>query len=105
MKPHILFTRDGQDLHFHLDIGLLEALEGFQKDIIHLDQHRVPVTKTTPTAHGDVIKVDGEGMAGESFRGDLYVHMRVNYPSGKYQLSEAEKQKLRAVFSTPQPHS
>lgn len=93
-----MFRRDKNDLHYNLRIHLKEALLGFEKEIMHLDDHVVTVKKTGVTQPGDVIKVKGEGMPihQTSEKGDLYVRVDVIIPP---QLSEKQKLLLEELFS------
>lgn len=38
---HSLFERRGDDLYTNVTISLVEALVGFEMDIVHLDGHKV----------------------------------------------------------------
>lgn len=38
---HPLFERRGDDLYTNVTISLVEALVGFEMDIVHLDGHKV----------------------------------------------------------------
>ena len=50
--PHPLFRREGNDLHYELQISLLEALVGYDRIIEHLDGHQVPVKRNRITIPG-----------------------------------------------------
>lgn len=41
-----MFERRGDDLYTNVTISLVEALVGFDMDIVHLDGHKVKVMKS-----------------------------------------------------------
>jgi len=43
--PHPVFTREGENLKINMNITLKEALIGFEKELTHLDGHKVTVSK------------------------------------------------------------
>lgn len=82
--PHPRFKREGDNLRIIIDLTLKEALLGFEKKIKHLDGHEVKISRDYVTQPGDVDKISGEGMPQHeysSFRGDLFVEYRVNFPT------------------------
>lgn len=61
--PHPVFQRVKNDLKLHMEISLREALLGFEKEITHLDGHKVKVNKLgVTTKPGLVSRFKGEGM-------------------------------------------
>lgn len=50
--PHARFTRDGTHLRMGLNISLLEALVGFEKEFRHLDGHVFSIKRTLVTIPG-----------------------------------------------------
>lgn len=42
-RRHRVFERRGDDLYTNVTISLVEALVGFEMDIVHLDGHKVLV--------------------------------------------------------------
>lgn len=90
--PHILFKRQGNDLHSILKISLKEALLGFEKEFIHLDGHQVKVSRSVVSQPGDVIKVEGEGMPyhQSSGNGDLLITLEIVFPD---KLTEEQKKR------------
>eukprot|EP00243_Klebsormidium_subtile_P000473 TRINITY_DN107_c0_g2_i1.p1 TRINITY_DN107_c0_g2~~TRINITY_DN107_c0_g2_i1.p1 ORF type:complete len:348 (+),score=92.60 TRINITY_DN107_c0_g2_i1:216-1259(+) len=97
-RPHKTFRREADDLHMQVTISLVDALVGFEKDITHLDGHKVAVGSKGVTKPGEVRKIKGEGMpAYESNRkGDLYVTFTVAFPPS---LTDAQKTVIRDKFS------
>jgi len=51
-KPHNYFKRKGSDLYYEYNISLVEALCGFELDLVHLDGRKLLI-KTNP---GDITK-------------------------------------------------
>lgn len=96
--PHAKFVRKGDDLHTVVPLTLAEALLGFEKTILHLDNHEVTLERTEVTQPGFVLRVPGEGMPQKEFpseHGDLYVEFTVALPVA---LTAADKAALKAVL-------
>lgn len=91
------FTRNGDDLTHDIFISLKEALLGFKKEIKHLDDRIINVSRDSVTQPGHVIKVKGEGMPKHqrSEKGDLYVTVNVLIPT---ELDEKQKQIAKTLF-------
>lgn len=89
--PHPKFTREKNDLHTTLQITLKEALLGFEKEIKHLDDHEVSISKEGVSQPGDIIKIRGKGMPihQSSERGDLFVKIEIVFPT---ELTEKQKE-------------
>jgi DnaJ-related protein SCJ1 len=95
---HAVFTRQGNDLFMKMNITLVEALVGFDKEIEHMDKRKVSVTRSEVTPSGYRHKVEHEGMPQHQYpseRGDLYVDMYVEFPAT---LTEEQKSKLKQVL-------
>merc|ERR1712032_702250 len=92
-----LFSRKGDDLHYDIYVHLKEALLGFKKEIKHLDDHIVNISRDAITQPGHVIRVRGEGMPKHqrSERGDLYVKVNVIIP---HELTENQKEIAKIFF-------
>lgn len=60
--PHPVFTRNGKNLSMTMKLSLREALLGFEREIKHLDGHIVKISSNKPTKHGQIFKVNDEGM-------------------------------------------
>lgn len=96
--PDPNFSREGNDLHYTLRITLLEALVGYTREITHLDDHRVPITRSKVTIPGFTSKIKGEGMPHHEFpsqRGDLLVHHEIIFPRT---LTEEQKSAFRELL-------
>ena len=40
-RPHPKFERRGDDLYTNVTVSLVDALNGFEMDLVHLDGHKV----------------------------------------------------------------
>ncbi|MCO5599443.1 hypothetical protein L7F22_053547 [Adiantum nelumboides] len=98
-RKHDRFRREGNNLHITITISLLDALVGFDKDIPHLDDHKVSIGTKGVSKPKSVKKFRGEGMpAFESIKkGDLIVTFEVAFPES---LSESQKSAIGAVFKS-----
>lgn len=94
IRPHELFTRDGNDLHCELRIPVVQAALGaaLQLPTLYGDETvRVPAG----TQSGEVVTLRRVGMpklSGGGARGHLHVHCRVVTPTD---LDEEQEQLLR----------
>jgi len=96
--PHPIFRRQGDDLHMHLQINLIEALTGFKLEIEHLDGHKVEISRSAITIPGFVQKIEGEGMPHHDWSsnyGDLYVEYSVKFPA---HLSNSKKEQIKTLL-------
>lgn len=95
VRPHEVFTRDGDDLHRELRVPMSAAALGTQVALKVLDGEEA-LTVPPGTQTGDVFTLRRKGMprlGGEGIqRGNLYVHCRVDTPT---RLSEEEVELLR----------
>merc|ERR1719186_2388042 len=86
---HPLFERRGDDLYTNITISLVDALQGFEMDIEHLDGHKVHVSREKITWPGARIRKKGEGMPNyenNNLFGTMYITFDVAFPKG--QLTE-----------------
>ncbi len=94
IRPHPLFTRDGDDLRMELPVALHEALLGAEVTVPTL-KGRVSLRIPPETQNGRTIRLAGQGMprtAGGS--GDLFVTVRVTLPT---KLDDDEKECIRRI--------
>jgi len=94
-----LFRREGNDLHAAMSIPLKDALLGFQKDLVHVDGHKVTVAKEGVTQPGEVMTIRGEGMPhfeSSSVKGDLHITFSILFP---YKFNDDQKEKLAQVLA------
>jgi DnaJ family protein B protein 4 len=100
-KPHPSITRNGDDLHVHVNVTLLEALCGFTKQITTLDGRNITVQggqRNIPQQPDSVIVVRGEGMPiskRPGQKGDLHVNVKVVLPST---ITEYQKNSLQSIL-------
>jgi DnaJ-class molecular chaperone len=97
-QAHPRFTRKGDNLHAEITVSLKEALLGFTKQIIHLDNHSVEIKQTGVTKPFYVKQIKGEGMPqheSPSIKGDLFVTINVKFPQS---LTEEQKTKVAELL-------
>lgn len=97
-NAHKIYTRKGNDLYREFTISMKEALLGFERKFMHMDNREVVLTRTGVTQPDTVHKLGGEGMPlhqMHSDHGDMYVTLKVELPS---QLSDEQKAKLQQVL-------
>lgn len=98
-QPHSIFERRGDDLYTNVTISLTDALIGFQMDIIHLDGHKVHVSRDKVTWPGARMRKTGEGMPNyenNNLHGTLYITFDVDFPKGE--LTQEEKDKIKEIL-------
>ncbi|EFN52402.1 hypothetical protein CHLNCDRAFT_138873 [Chlorella variabilis] len=95
--PHPSFERRGDGLMYNATISLLEALVGFERQIEHLDGHKVQIGTQGVTRPGEVRWYQGEGMPQfeKTTRGDMWVTFSIAFPRA---ISDEQKQQLRELF-------
>lgn len=92
-KPHDVYTRDGDDLHITVKLDLSDALIGFTKEILALDNTKVPLTSDAVIQPGQKVRLNRRGMPNPETgrRGDLFVTYNVALPTS---LSTSQKIKI-----------
>jgi molecular chaperone DnaJ len=94
VRPHDIFTRDGNDLHCELRLTMAQAALGGDVPVTTL--HGEETLRVEPgTQPGAVLPLRRHGMpklSGGGARGNLYVHCRVETPTG---LDEEQEELLR----------
>ncbi len=94
VKPHETFERNGYDLHQMIPISMTQAALGCEIFIQSLDDRKIKVKIPAGTQNNKQLRIKGEGVPhlhNESYRGDLYLILRVEIPT---KLSKKEKQLL-----------
>jgi len=97
--PHNKFERRGDDLYTNVTLSLVEALQGFEMDIEHLDGHKVHVSREKITWPGARIRKQGEGMPNyenNNLFGTLYITFDVAFPKG--QLNDKDKELISEIL-------
>ncbi|MDQ2951395.1 MAG: J domain-containing protein [Chloroflexota bacterium] len=94
MKPHPLYTRDGDDLRMDLPVALHEALLGAEVTVPTL-KGRVSLRIPPETQNGRTIRLAGQGTprAGGGF-GDMFVTVKIVLPT---KLSDEEKGFIKEI--------
>lgn len=97
-KPNPNFKRAGDDLVTTVDLGLKEALTGWERIVKTIDGKQLRVSKPGPTQPGSEERYPGLGMPiskKPTERGDLVVRANVKFPTS---LSSSQKQTLKEVL-------
>jgi len=97
--PHTKFERRGDDLYTNVTVSLMDSLNGFDMDIIHLDGHKVHVSREKVTWPGARIRKKGEGMPNfdnNNLFGTLYVTFDVEFPKGE--LNPDQKKQIKEIL-------
>ena len=97
--PHDKFERRGDDLYTNVTISLTDALTGFEMDIVHLDGHKVHVSREKVTWPGARIRKKGEGMPNyenNNLFGTLYVTFDVEFPKGE--INPEQKDQIKEIL-------
>jgi DnaJ-class molecular chaperone len=96
-EPHEVFHRDRDDLYKTMEVPLVDALTGFQFQLVHLDgvEFTVSVNEVTDCDH--VMRVPGKGMPRRNGRGygDLYLTFEVDFPDT---LTADQKTAIREIL-------
>ena len=80
VKPHALFTRDGDNLRMELPVSFAEAALGAEVSVPTLDGQPVRVKIPAGTPSGRVLRVRGKGVAAKKATGDLLVTVEIAVP-------------------------
>lgn len=87
VKFHVLdepyYRRDGLNLIYTLDLTLLEAWDGCQKEVYVVDGKKVKIRVPKGSKDGDVVKITGAGFVdpnGRGFKGDFIILIKYKVP-------------------------
>lgn len=84
MKPHVLFQREGADIHCQVPLQMVTAVLGGSVDVPTIDGGKVRLTIPEGTQSGHNFRRKGRGMSvlnkASHMRGDMYVHVHVETP-------------------------
>ncbi|XP_074659699.1 dnaJ homolog subfamily B member 11-like [Tubulanus polymorphus] len=97
---HSKFERRGDDLYTNVTINLVDALNGFEIEIPHLDNRKVKVVREKITWPGAVIRKKHEGMPNyenNNVKGTLFIAVDVAFPKGE--LSKEEKESIKHILN------
>lgn len=99
-QGHQRFQRQGNDLHYNLDITLTEALVGVDRVVRQLDGREVEIRTSKVISPKERMTITGEGMpshdGGET--GDMVVEFWVEFPAV---VSEAQKKAAIELLGKP----
>ncbi|MFE6996679.1 DnaJ C-terminal domain-containing protein [Microbacterium sp. NPDC057659] len=99
VRPHPVFTRDGQNLRLTVPVTFTEAALGATIEVPTLDGENVKLRVAPGTPSGRVLRVKGRGITTKKGTGDLLAELQVAVPS---HLDEAAKAALEA-FQAAEP--
>lgn len=93
---HPVFIREGDDLHFNVEVPMVDAALGVDFDVEALDGETITVTVPEGTQPGAAIRVEGKGMPRlrSEGQGDLYAHVEVGVPTN---LSDKQRELLEKL--------
>jgi DnaJ-class molecular chaperone len=94
VRPHPVFTRDGDDLHATLTVNIFEALLGTSRSLAAPYGSTLKVKVPKGAQPGDRLRLRGQGIRMEERRGDLIVELEVTVPKG---LGDADEATIREV--------
>uniref|UniRef100_A0A3P9D317 DnaJ homolog subfamily B member 11 n=1 Tax=Maylandia zebra TaxID=106582 RepID=A0A3P9D317_9CICH len=96
---HPVFERRGDDLYTNVTISLVEALVGFEMDIVHLDGHKVHIVRDKITKPSARMWKKGEGLPNfdnVNIRGSLIITFDVDFP--QTQLDDQQREGIRNLL-------
>jgi molecular chaperone DnaJ len=103
IKPHTVFERDGDDLHFQMPISFATACLGGEVQVPTLaGKASFEVAEGTQT--GRTYRLRGKGIKGirASIAGDLYIHIQVEVP---VKLNEQQRKLIQELDQSLQVDS
>lgn len=98
-KEDDLFTREGNNLHYHLYISFIDAALGNDQEVPTLSG-KAKIKLPPGTQNGKVLRLRGKGIKdiNDSTIGDQLVHIQIWVPQ---KLTKEEKTKLEALKNAP----
>lgn len=99
-KEHDRFQRNGNDLHYYLDINLSEALVGVDRIVRQLDGREVSIQTRKVISPKERVIIEGEGMPAFDGvgRGNLVVEFWVQFPEA---LTDEQRKGVIAILGKP----
>ncbi|KAL3313462.1 DnaJ subfamily B member 11 [Cichlidogyrus casuarinus] len=104
-RPHGVFHRKNDDLYTNITISLVDALNGFNYELTHLDGRKLKISRSKVTWPGSLMALQKEGMPNyndNSRTGSLYITFDVALPRSM-ELSSQQKEQIRSIFSATNP--
>ncbi len=94
-KPHPVFDRDGDDLHFEMPVSFVVMAQGGKVEVPGLQGTPASVSVSAGTQSGHVVRVKGRGLPRlRGGQGDLFARLIVWVPE---RLSGADKKHLEEL--------
>jgi molecular chaperone DnaJ len=90
VKPHPHFKRDGNKLHCIAELPFIQAMLGDTINLTWIDDTVIPVVIPPNTKNGEVINVQGKGIANEN----LYVNILIKLPR---KLTAAQREAIKSL--------
>ena len=84
-------------MYTNVTLSLVDALNGFDLQIEHLDGHKVHIHRDKITWPGAKIKKSNEGMPNYNDnlkKGTLFITFDVNFPKGELSIEERESKQF-----------
>jgi len=81
VKPHPVFTRDGNNIRVTVPVTFAEATLGATIQVPTLGDSPVKLKVTAGTPSGRVLRVKGRGVVTDKFQGDLLATIEVEVPT------------------------
>jgi molecular chaperone DnaJ len=81
-KPHNLFTRNGNDLYIEIEVPVLDAILGCNKEVTTIDGKKLTVKLPQGVEDGHQVRFTGYGMSiyGTEKRGNMLGVVRLKLP-------------------------
>lgn len=99
VRPHPLFTRNGQDLETEVPIAFYDALSGAEIAVPTIEG-RVALQVPPGVSTGSRLRVKGHGVASaRGERGDLYVRLKIAMPKNPSADLQSEAREWKKKFS------
>lgn len=107
-QSHSVFCRSGDNLSADIHVSLAEALTGLNRVVLqHLDGRGISIDTTQPAARtlrpDQILKISGEGMPRKRAerRGDLFLVVKVDFPTDDWLRDHPKPDQLRALLPAP----
>ncbi|TQS39170.1 hypothetical protein Golomagni_00310 [Golovinomyces magnicellulatus] len=97
-KKHSIFSRDGDDIHYTIELELKEALTGWNRTVTTIDGKKISIEKSGPTQPDSREEYPGLGMPlskKPDSRGKFIITYKVKFPNS---LTLEQKRKLREIL-------
>jgi molecular chaperone DnaJ len=105
IKPHPVFTRDGNNVRVNVPVTFAEAALGatIQVPVLGGDPVKLKVAPGTP--NGRVLRVKGKGVVTEKIQGDLLATVEIAVPSHMSDKAEAALRAFEELLPDEDPRA